>query len=331
MQLGATDAFASIDEADRARPVPHQRPGRRRAPSSPSASSPASTSARPSARSARAARWWSPASSQARPRSVSRSACSSWPCSRSGSRARCTGRSPASDIPRLLELYHAGQLKLDELITRRYPLDHQRGLRRHARRPQHPRRRGWGGGGGGGWSSSSRFDGGVIHVRCYLPEGVPRGDHRTADNLLPGRRHRPAPLGGRDRPVDRGHRRPGPRVPGAPARRPRTSPSAASAPVSCSTRRTPSCTRRTASSGPSGLSRCATSTSSSATAGWSRSSAAPTAPHGERPARPGTPESAPADPAEAVTSLRKAAERCETRCRPTSWRAASTASAATTA
>ena len=30
---------------------------------------------------------------------------------------------PLNDIPRLLRLYRAGQLKLDELITRRYPLD----------------------------------------------------------------------------------------------------------------------------------------------------------------------------------------------------------------
>jgi Zn-dependent alcohol dehydrogenase len=30
---------------------------------------------------------------------------------------------PVYDIPRLLELYRAGDLKLDELITRRYALD----------------------------------------------------------------------------------------------------------------------------------------------------------------------------------------------------------------
>ena len=30
---------------------------------------------------------------------------------------------PVYDIPRLLDLYRAGDLKLDELITRRYPLD----------------------------------------------------------------------------------------------------------------------------------------------------------------------------------------------------------------
>ena len=30
---------------------------------------------------------------------------------------------PLNDIPRLLRLYQAGQLKLDELITRRYSLD----------------------------------------------------------------------------------------------------------------------------------------------------------------------------------------------------------------
>ncbi|EHB58295.1 alcohol dehydrogenase [Mycolicibacterium rhodesiae JS60] len=30
---------------------------------------------------------------------------------------------PRRDIPRLLELYSAGQLKLDELVTREYTLD----------------------------------------------------------------------------------------------------------------------------------------------------------------------------------------------------------------
>jgi S-(hydroxymethyl)glutathione dehydrogenase/alcohol dehydrogenase len=30
---------------------------------------------------------------------------------------------PLYDIPRLLRLYRAGQLKLDQLITRRYSLD----------------------------------------------------------------------------------------------------------------------------------------------------------------------------------------------------------------
>ena len=30
---------------------------------------------------------------------------------------------PRADIPKLLDLYREGQLKLDELITRRYPLD----------------------------------------------------------------------------------------------------------------------------------------------------------------------------------------------------------------
>jgi Zn-dependent alcohol dehydrogenase len=30
---------------------------------------------------------------------------------------------PRLDIPRLLDMYRAGQLKLDELITRRYSLD----------------------------------------------------------------------------------------------------------------------------------------------------------------------------------------------------------------
>jgi Zn-dependent alcohol dehydrogenase len=32
-------------------------------------------------------------------------------------------RNPLYDIPRLLRLYRAGQLKLDELISRRYSLD----------------------------------------------------------------------------------------------------------------------------------------------------------------------------------------------------------------
>jgi len=31
---------------------------------------------------------------------------------------------PSVDIPRLATLYRAGRLKLDELITRRYTLDH---------------------------------------------------------------------------------------------------------------------------------------------------------------------------------------------------------------
>ncbi len=30
---------------------------------------------------------------------------------------------PRADIPKLLDLYRQGDLKLDELITRRYPLD----------------------------------------------------------------------------------------------------------------------------------------------------------------------------------------------------------------
>ena len=45
-------------------------------------------------------------------------------CSRSGSRARCSAAATRSTtIPRLLDLYRAGQLKLDELITTRYRLD----------------------------------------------------------------------------------------------------------------------------------------------------------------------------------------------------------------
>ena len=42
---------------------------------------------------------------------------------------------PRNDIPKLLGLYREGQLKLDELITRRYPLERdQRGLPGDARR-----------------------------------------------------------------------------------------------------------------------------------------------------------------------------------------------------
>ena len=48
---------------------------------------------------------------------------------------------PLNDIPRLLRLYRAGQLKLDELITRRYTLDDdQPGLPGPGRRQDHPRR-----------------------------------------------------------------------------------------------------------------------------------------------------------------------------------------------
>jgi Zn-dependent alcohol dehydrogenase len=39
-----------------------------------------------------------------------------WRCGTRRSRARY-------DIPRLLQLYRDGRLKLDELITRRYPLE----------------------------------------------------------------------------------------------------------------------------------------------------------------------------------------------------------------
>ncbi len=47
---------------------------------------------------------------------------------------------PRADIPRLLNLYRDGKLLLDETVTSEYKLGrHQRGLRRHARRPQHPR------------------------------------------------------------------------------------------------------------------------------------------------------------------------------------------------
>ena len=49
---------------------------------------------------------------------------------------------PRADIPRLLSLYREGKLLLDEAVTTRVQTQrHQRGLRRHARGPQHPRRR----------------------------------------------------------------------------------------------------------------------------------------------------------------------------------------------
>ena len=48
---------------------------------------------------------------------------------------------PLNDIPRLLRLYRAGQLKLDELITRRYSLDDiNAGYQDLRRRQDHPRR-----------------------------------------------------------------------------------------------------------------------------------------------------------------------------------------------
>ena len=50
---------------------------------------------------------------------------------------------PRDDIPKLLGLYREGQLDLDGLVTKTYPLDErQRGLRGHARRQEHPRRHG---------------------------------------------------------------------------------------------------------------------------------------------------------------------------------------------
>ena len=49
--------------------------------------------------------------------------------------------SPSRDIPWMLRMYQNGQLKLDELITTTYKLDDiNDGLRRHARRQEHPRR-----------------------------------------------------------------------------------------------------------------------------------------------------------------------------------------------
>ena len=49
--------------------------------------------------------------------------------------------SPAVDILRQIDLYRAGRLKLDELVTRRYALGgHQRRRDRPARGPQPPRR-----------------------------------------------------------------------------------------------------------------------------------------------------------------------------------------------
>ena len=48
---------------------------------------------------------------------------------------------PRHDIPRLLGMYREGQLKLDELITKRYSLDEiNDGYQAMRGRPQHPRR-----------------------------------------------------------------------------------------------------------------------------------------------------------------------------------------------
>ena len=48
---------------------------------------------------------------------------------------------PRYDIPKLLGLYREGQLDLDGLVTKTYTARRrQRGLRRHARRQEHPRR-----------------------------------------------------------------------------------------------------------------------------------------------------------------------------------------------
>ena len=50
---------------------------------------------------------------------------------------------PRRDIPNLLSMYREGQLKLDELVTNTYtPRADQRRLPGHARRQEHPRRRG---------------------------------------------------------------------------------------------------------------------------------------------------------------------------------------------
>ena len=73
---------------------------------------------------------------------ASRSACSSCPCSRSASRACSSAASRRRRTsPAFVKLYKAGQLKLDRA---RHPEVHprrdQRGLRGHARRPQHPGR-----------------------------------------------------------------------------------------------------------------------------------------------------------------------------------------------
>ena len=49
--------------------------------------------------------------------------------------------SPSQDILAMLDLYQAGKLQLDELVTNTYTLDDdQRRLRRHARRQEPPRR-----------------------------------------------------------------------------------------------------------------------------------------------------------------------------------------------
>ena len=43
--------------------------------------------------------------------------------------------SPSKDVPRLVELWRSGALKLSEMVSKTYGLDEiNRGLRRHARR-----------------------------------------------------------------------------------------------------------------------------------------------------------------------------------------------------
>ena len=53
-----------------------------------------------------------------------RSTCSSWRCGNKEVKGTIFGSlNPRADIPNLLVMYRERQLKLDELITNRYPLD----------------------------------------------------------------------------------------------------------------------------------------------------------------------------------------------------------------
>ena len=50
------------------------------------------------------------------------------------------GMNPRASMPMLLSMYRSGNLKLDELVTRRYRLDQiNDAITRYARRPKHPR------------------------------------------------------------------------------------------------------------------------------------------------------------------------------------------------
>ena len=68
------------------------------------------------------------------------STCSSWRCGTRRSRARSSARSTRATTSRSCSsLYREGQLKLDELITKRYTLDEiNEGYQDDARRQEHP-------------------------------------------------------------------------------------------------------------------------------------------------------------------------------------------------